>query len=136
MTTIIATRKALYADTLCPHTVPFKFSKIVRIGDSLFAGAGTLSHISKYLDWKRGGDKPEFPAEADFDILEINRHGIFLHDQDLAPPIKLKEKHYAIGSGAQYAMGALAMGASVEQALVVAARFDPDTQVPIEILSL
>lgn len=135
MTTIIATRQAIWADTLCPHTVPFHFSKIVRIGDSLFAGAGDLAPVLRFLEWKRGGEKPDYPPDEDFDVIEINRAGIWLHDQDLCR-IHIKGKHYAIGSGAEYATGALAMGATPKQALQIAARYDGGTGLPLECVAL
>lgn len=136
MTTIIATRKTIWADTLCPYSVPFHFSKIVRIGNSIFAGAGMMPHVSAFMEWKRGGEKPDFPADADFDVLEINRQGIFLHDQDLHP-FKIKEGFYAIGTGAEYAIGALEAGATPMEAMRIAARWDrKNTGLPIESLSL
>lgn len=135
MTTIIATREAIYADTLCAHSVPFHFKKIVRIGNSIFAGAGTWTHIDRFMEWRRGGEKPEYPPDADFDVIELNKNGIWMHDQDLYP-FRIKEKVYAIGTGAEYAMGAISMGATPKQALQIAAKYDPDTQLPIDIMRL
>jgi ATP-dependent protease HslVU (ClpYQ) peptidase subunit len=48
----------------------------------------------------------------------------------------IKEHFYAIGSGGGYAIGALSMGASLDQALEVAAKWDSNTRLPMDILHL
>ena len=42
-------------------------------------------------------------------------------------PYVLNEKFWASGTGAQYAMGAMHMGASAEEAVKIASLRDPDT---------
>lgn len=133
MTTVIATRKAIYADTMCSYTVPFKVSKITRIGKSIYAGAGDLDDLQKFFDWRQGGDEPTI--EESFDVLEIAPDGLFLWGKKLVR-LELQDKFYAVGSGAQYAMGAMAMGATPEKAIEVAARFDPSTRLPLEVEQL
>lgn len=49
---------------------------------------------------------------------------------------RINEKCYAVGSGAQYAVGALDGGATPEKALRIAARRDANTSLPIQILRL
>jgi hypothetical protein len=134
MTTIVATRQAIYADTLCSYTVPFKVNKIMRIGNSLFAGAGDLDDIQKFFSWRRdGGEAPVF--EDSLDVLEVCTEGIFLWGKKFVR-LLIDEDTYVIGSGSHYAMGALAMGATPKQAIGIAAKFDSQTGYPINSVKL
>lgn len=136
MTTIIATRGALYADTLCTYNIPFKTGKIVRIGDSLYGAAGEpFEAAHRFFDWKRGSARPDYADDTELDVIELNKFGIVLWSRHLVP-VSVKDKTYAIGSGAPFAIGALAAGATPEQALKIAARFDPNTRPPIEVMTL
>ncbi len=69
------------------------------------------------------------------EVLQLTPGGIFLWvNGDLPDPVR--ESFFAIGSGAAYAMGALTMGASLEQAVEVAAKWDNNTRMPVDALSL
>ena len=110
MTTVIATKKAIYADTLCTYSTIFKVSKLVRIGRSVYGFAGDLEEALHFLEWRRSGkDKPEFADDASLDVIEINKAGLFIWSKRLIA-MKMNQRVYAIGSGAQYATGAMAMG--------------------------
>lgn len=136
MTTIIATKQGIYSDTLCSYTVPFKVSKIAKIGKSVYAGAGAADDLHRFFDWVRSGGGDDVPAfEEAIDILECAPDGIFLYGKKFVR-LRLEEEIYSIGSGCQYAMGALAMGATPEQAMEVAARLDPQTALPMEYVKL
>lgn len=136
MTTVIATLDGLYADTRCDYHVPFKVRKHTKIRDSVFAGAGDLDDLSKYLEWLRdGGDRPELGAELGLDILEVCDEGIFLWGRKFVR-LQVKEKAYSVGSGCQYAMGALAAGCTPKQAMAIAAKFDFGTGREVEFARL
>lgn len=125
MTTIVATKTAIYADTQCSYTVPFKVNKIARIGQSLFAGAGDMDDLQRFFNWRReGGDQPAF--EDAIDIIELCTDGIFLWGKKMVR-LPIGDEVYSVGSGSQYAMGAMAMGATPKQALAVAAKLDIST---------
>lgn len=134
MTTVVATRHAIYADTLCSYSVPFNVTKIARIGDSIFAGAGDLDDLQRFFSWRReGGEAPVF--EDGIDILEVCTEGIFLWGKKFVR-LHVKEDVYSVGSGSPYAMGALAMGATPKEAIQVAARFDSGTGNKTEVVKL
>lgn len=137
MTTIVATRKGIYADTKCSYTVPFKVSKVVVAGLSVFGGTGDLDDVMRFFEWrKKGGKQKDAPTFAeDLDVLEVCAGGIFLWGKKLVR-LKVDEPIYAVGSGSQYAMGAIAMGASPEQAIETAARYDSQTALPIEFVKV
>lgn len=137
MTTVIATPKGIYADTRCSYTVPFKVSKIVRAGLSVYAGTGDLDDVTRFFEWRRkGGKLKDAPSFVDdLDILEVCADGIFIWGKKLVR-LKVDEVVYSFGSGSQYAMGAVAMGAGPEQAIEIAAMFDPQTALPIEFVKV
>jgi hypothetical protein len=134
MTTIVATKQAIYADTQCSYSVPFNVNKIARIGDSIYAGAGDLDDLYRFFSWRRdGGDVPSF--EDGIDILELCTEGIFLWGKKFVR-VPIAEDVYSVGSGAQFAMGALAMGATPKQALAVAAKLDTQTGTTVNVVKL
>jgi len=134
MTTIIATRDGIYADTLCGYTVPFKVRKYARIGNSIYSGAGDLDELMKFFDWRRdGGDPPSI--DDGIDVLEVCSDGIFIWGKKFVR-LHVNEEYYAVGSGAHYAMGALAAGATPKQAIAIAASMDSGTGLPIEFARL
>lgn len=134
MTTIIATRDGIYADTLCGYTVPFKVRKYAKIGNSIFAGAGDLDDLTKFFDWRRDGGEPP-SIEDGIDVLEVCDEGIFIWGKKFVR-LHVNEEYYAVGSGAHYAMGALAAGCTPKQALSIAASLDSGTGLPIEFAKL
>lgn len=133
MTTIIATRKGIHADTKCSFTVPFKVKKHVRVGGSIFAGAGDLEELEMFFEWRRGGSSPTI--ESELDVLEVCSEGIFIWGKKLIRLAVLNEV-YAVGSGSHYAMGAMAAGATPKQALSIAATYDSQTAAPFEFVKL
>lgn len=108
---------------------------MVRIGDSIFGGAGDLEEMGLFFSWKRGLEKPDFADTVNFDILEVSKEGIFLWNPKLSP-IKVIGKVMAVGSGGQLAIGAMEMGADPEKAILVASKYDVHTRAPIEMMAL
>ena len=134
MTTVVATREGIYTDTLCTYTVPFKTRKHERVGGSVYGGAGNLDDLLKFFAWRReGGDQPSL--DESIDILEVCNEGIFMWDKQFAR-MWVNEDAYAIGSGAQYAMGAMAAGATPREAMKITARYDAQTGKQIEYVKL
>ena len=93
-----------------------------------------------FLDWLQGAANKEPPArliegEADFTALVLYRHGLFEYDKWCRPD-RIKERFYAVGSGAKAALGAMHMGASARKAVAVACKIDPYTAPPIITMQL
>lgn len=128
MTTVIATREGILSDTLCSYVVPFAVTKIARIGNSVFGGAGDMDDLAIFFEWLRNGQPPdERPVfEEPLDILEVASDGIYLWGKKFVR-LKIHQPVYCVGSGAHYAMGALAQGATPKQALKIASKLDSGT---------
>lgn len=139
MTTIAYRDGVLAADTQqtdahgCAHG---RVVKVTRRGPILAAAAGQACHARKFLDWFRAGMNGE-PAIGDDDR---NADGIlFLPDGTVIEFSPRGSKtvtceFYATGSGMDYALGAMAMGASAEEAVRVAMRFDNCTGGEVTVL--
>ena len=139
MTTIAAsfTLKQIAADSKCStDRVHFELGKLRELSDgSLFAAAGDQGLILKlYKFLYEGGEKLE--DDADIDALRLSRTGLSLFDTRTGQFYQIRSTHYAIGSGAEFALAAMEMGATPERAIEIASRFDPDTGHPIDVLTL
>lgn len=142
MTTICWDGKVLAADRMATYG-DFKHpvTKIWRLPDgSLVGGAGEYSFILAMVEWL-GGRASEFPAsQRDKDdwqpILHITTSGK-VHIYERTPfPLRSHATQFAVGSGKQYALAAMHMGAGAVEAVEVAAHFDPNTGLGVEFLSL
>lgn len=147
MTTVAANECSMAGDTLISYSPSFEGRpKIWVAKHSLWGAAGPAHICAAFKLWTLGkakkptaGQKPEGSDEEEnvkLEVLQLHRKdGLFLWvNNDL--PEKIVNQFYAIGSGGACALGALAMGATPELAVAVAARFDNSTREPINILTL
>lgn len=136
MTTIIATpteiigdRQLTDADTIC------HIDKIFAIRGSLIGFAGDYAQALKFLEWfknTRAKKRVDYPNDLDdFEAIEISKEGLFLWGEN-GISYQPNEPFWAIGSGRGYALGALAAGSSVKEAMEIAVRYDPYTGGPFD----
>ena len=127
MTTIVANLQGMASDTRVTGGPMFNTTKVRRIGDSLYGGAGHLSQILKMFLWFENPDQvPSWKEAPDFTILQVCPRGIFVWESEMIA-IQIDTPFYAIGSGSEYAMGALACGSGLDKAIEIASMFDPGT---------
>lgn len=119
-------------------------TKIFVLQDKTVVGCSTNQpgFAEAFSAWVAAGMNPN-PAETPeigqggFEALVIDPEGnVFYFNDGFYPTGPLTADFFAIGSGAEYAMGALECGASAEQAVAVACKFDhwtaePVTSVPV-----
>jgi hypothetical protein len=102
--------------------------KIFRLPDgSLFAGSGAVDIIKAYVAWKSGqGDKPE-PAEKeeDFGGILVTKDGVKIVGGAYREYMQ-EADFYAEGSPVEFLYGAMAAGASAEEAIRLAIRHCKD----------
>jgi hypothetical protein len=116
----------------------FSTTKIKRIGKSIFGGAGDLEKITHFFMWASNPESVPQPVaneESSYQILELSHDGLFIWQTNLIP-MRIEDDFYAIGSGAGYALGALAHGATIQGAIRTAARWDECTGTDIQTLHL
>lgn len=115
-------------------------TKIARGPDgSLIGIVGRLQIGAALLRWFAAGRKDERPALGDGDdgvqAIIINADGTLeLHDR--AGWAEITAPKYALGSGCEYAFGAMAMGADAVRAVYIAALYDTKTSNVTDALKL
>lgn len=117
--------------------------KIWRIGDAVVGAAGASYYVMQFLEMIRDGEMRQFvrlPEDQDSETLEfegmvLREEGIYVVDVTLTTDL-IKDKYYAIGSGAGPARAAMMMKASPTTAVKVAAQIDRGTGLPIKSIRL
>lgn len=143
MTTIAWDGKTLAADRQSTSgNLRYATSKIRKIKGSLYAAAGTAAIINEAFAWIEAGAIPiDMPlAQRDKDdgcyILRVDPdEKIYLYERSPYPS-EIKQVQFAIGSGRDLALAAMYMGATAEQAIVIAHHFDVTTGLGVDILTL
>jgi len=107
---------------------------------ALVGGAGTVSVFQKWAEWFLAGERGNSPGlgtdddsssvtlvvRPNGDVEQHDRYGRAVYD---AP-------YYAVGSGADYALGAMAFGATARQAVASATKHDHMTGHGIQYVQL
>jgi hypothetical protein len=136
MTTIAYRDGVLAADTKGTddngyHPGTYRCEKLFRVDGDIIATAGEDATGMIFVDWygsKKNGKRPKPPARlvdgaADFAVLILRKDGLYWSDK-WCRMNKIMDEIYALGSGAPYALGAMAMGAPPEEAVRIAMRWD------------
>ena len=134
MTTIVATRDGIYADSKCTvGELHYPEDKVYRIGKNLIGVAGDNAGIEVFLRWWCGNRKKplELGKGQSFTALVVSKHGIWIYG-NCSLGDKLKRDWHAIGSGAGVAIGAIRMGASPQEAIRIACEETNFSGAPVE----
>lgn len=138
MTTIVFRDGIMAADTRAysGHPTPIgEKQKIYRLDDGSLLGVSTTKPglSETFRNWiNDGSDYDKVPINPGPDLnltaILVNTKGeVYYYHDDVWPSGPIYAKYYAIGSGDQYAYGALSCGASAEAAVAVASQHDPWT---------
>lgn len=138
MTTIVCDRRSMAADKrMSDSGIPnFKTTKIHRINGSLIGFCGNAEQALQFIEWRRTpGAKPTF-SEACFEALELTAGGDLIWWGAEMVAVNVEDDFFAIGSGAPYAMGALAAGVKLKKAIQIAAQYDSATGAEVQTMTL
>jgi len=95
-----------------------------------------------YLDQEayRKGEKTDgttkdihYPGSANFHALALYQDGSLLWYGQRGYPMEIKERFFGIGSGSDFALGALSAGAGLREAVKIACKFDANSGLGIQI---
>lgn len=112
--------------------------KLVKSKRYLLAACGNLNCVHEFLRWGKRGFKEEErhqlademkKTDVDFTGVSVDPNGM-LYEYDgttLPAPVRLVKGMYAIGSGSEFALGAMAAGCSAREAIKIASLFDVNT---------
>lgn len=147
MTTVAWDGKTLAADKMTttngrPHLA--MHGKLHRINyhgqDALAAGSGVVAFSHAVIEWLNAGappdHRPEMPGPDDsFSVLVVTEAGLFTYIDSLTP-VALGQLQWALGSGGEYALGAMAAGASAKRAVEIACTLDVSSGMGVDTLTL
>lgn len=126
MTTVVWDGKTLAADRRMAEYMTT--CKIFPIPGGYFSGAGSMDQLVEVAAWlQESGDKPRLPDEPESEFIVVRGSEAFWLTWPWLREVRIREPFAALGSGSEYALGALAMGADAETAVKVAAQFDRHT---------
>lgn len=136
MTTIAASLdfQMIAADSRCStDTWMFNVSKLRSGPGTAFGAAGTWEQILKfYAALEQNG---ELGSECDVEVLELRKDSLWIYNGSLVC-FPIKERFWAIGTGAPYAISAMHLGKSPAEAIEIAKLFDPGTGGEIETMRI
>jgi len=143
MTTIAFRDGIMAADTMISdsNVVRGRTSKVIRATQGhLLAVCGHSAMSLPFAAWierrEPQDDLPRLPAGADFAAIVAYIDGrVAVFSEKFLPQFVVAEFH-SMGSGGEVALGAMAMGASADEAVRIACRFDPWSREPIEFHAL
>jgi ATP-dependent protease HslVU (ClpYQ) peptidase subunit len=117
-------------------------TKIFRIHSCLVGYAGEATFGEQMIAWFQAGEKAEdFPKEQrdkdDWAPLLVIRENGKIHKYERTPhPLKYQDKQFAIGSGRDFALAAMACGKTASEAVEVASMFDSNCGNGVDTLRL
>ena len=137
MTTIACRDGEMAADTQCTGDYTLRMQKIMQLADGSIVGmAGSVSEAYAAASWLANGSQGEPPKFKGASLLILKPDASLWMADNAFPAFPLLDKMAAIGSGAQAAMVAMQQGATAAAAVKVAAKIDPYTSEPIQLLAL
>ena len=134
MTTIAWRGSVLATDSaLTCGNMQGRFTKLLRQRGAAYGFCGDADAVSLVMGHLKDGGKPDEmkKLKGDIGVLILTPDGCYTCDRDMVP-IRVEDEFWAIGSGAEYAMGAMAAGKSARQAVEIACKYDPNSNGPVK----
>lgn len=128
MTTVVTDGKVIAVDSQVKGQFVMQgpYQKLWRLDDGSVIGfCGHCTAWRPVVEWLNGGEKPQF-KKADFSAIILKPNGdlVYLDEEMHKEPIFAP---YAVGTGSQFALGALLHGATPEEAVEIACKLDSDS---------
>lgn len=143
MTTVIATQREIFTDSICIYSASFNTPKVFKFkseGDGreyLMAGAGDLNELAFVVEmvrkyglhelWRanlQDNWPPSIVKDMETDVVAVCVDGMFLIDKSFMPA-KCLDSTYTFGSGGDMAKAAMTFGYKLRDAMDYAIRMDP-----------
>lgn len=142
MTTIAFDGKTIAADCQSTYgSFPVKVRKLNSLTykgqNAVAACAGTIREFQPIIEWlKAGGKKKSRPdvddEKPDFSIIIATESGNVFYANDSLFFHDMGKVRWAIGSGADYALGAMEAGKTAPEAIAIASRLDVNTGLGVD----
>lgn len=137
MTTIAWRGNTLAADSICTDgSRQTRYEKLLRARGAAYGCSGDLSEIWAFFEALRAGEAlKDIKLKGDFSCLMLTPGGCFQMERDLRPHPVCGD-YWAIGSGAEYALGAMFYGKSARQAIAAACAHDAHSGGEVQICTV
>lgn len=118
-----------------------EFHKLQQHKREILATCGTACSGLALVEWYvQGCKKQDFPAiqsdkEEWSSLIVISVHGVWVYEKT-SEPLPVYEPFMAWGSGRDFAMGAMAMGADAKQAVEIACKYDVNCGMGIDVMEI
>lgn len=136
MTTIAAKASTgeIAADSMVSGDDSFYLVEKLRRGKvSAYGACGDWDKILKFYQvLEFGGD---LDSDTDVTVLELRHDGIWVYESTIIPA-RIKNDFWAIGTGANFAIAAMHMGASPREAVAISCLYDTSSHEPIDSIIL
>lgn len=139
MTTIAWDGKTLVGDTLgVSYNLKRQVVKVWRLDDGrLYGASGEYQSVLAVKAWLEAGElEDKKPNLDDFSGLLIDHKGQCFRLEDQLIYMPIAEQYHAVGTGRDFAMAAMFLGASAMNAVLVASHFDVYTDTPFTTVAL
>ena len=125
------------ADRLCDDNGTKTYvKKIVRVNNEIIGLAGNICDFHKFLKWYEHKDEDLEDVFEESEFIVLNDQGIFTYESPF-PIQHLEDRgHYSIGSGQKFALSAMDLGYTPEDAVKYARERDTGTGGRVDILWL
>ena len=138
MTVVAFDGLTLAADTMAENAgMRARVSKIRRVGGALLSFTGVLDYGLMMCNWyEAGADVEKWPKFQETDeywtrLIVVDHEGLKVYERQPAAQ-RFAEPYMAFGSGRDFAMGAMAMGATAVQAVECAIKHCVSVGGPVE----
>ena len=138
MTTIVITETEIAYDsqvTTSNQRHRCAFEKVQSRGGCIFAFAGDASLFEACMKWYLNGAKPKKAPKGDWHMAVVTKSNMWWYTYESRNGVKVVAP-LTLGSGADFAAGALEHGATAREAVAVAAKRDIYTGYDIKVINI
>ena len=108
--------------------------KMVKGEASTYVITGTLTRGVRFTNWLEGGQEGKAPKLKDTIVFEMDNTTGKAQVWEDKVPLPIEDTYWAHGSGGEVALGAMYMGASVEEAIRAATKHDTYTGKGVQVV--
>lgn len=139
MTTICGDKTRLVSDSKiimvkASGDTQFNGPKLIRKGSAIIGTCGDSDDGDLFVKWY-GTKKKRPKMQAEFEALVLTPEGLY-HFDDAVSANRVNSDWFAVGSGSHAALGALHAGKTLEEAVEIATKVDPNSGLPIQVMRL
>ncbi len=115
-------------------------TKKIAVGkDAVYAVSGLGGMLDVLADWHSNGADPRalpiVGSGEKWSLLVADRNGVYLYHVDAPYPLRI-DPPFGLGTGGDYAIGAMDYGASAEEAVMLACMRDTASGLPVQSVNI